>query len=60
MIAMSSSAWWAEQVRDARRDGVFPRNTAACQDFAGCTYLSLCADESGAVHQFHIREQRAA
>jgi hypothetical protein len=51
---------WAEQVRDARRDGVFPRNTAACQDFAGCTYLSLCADEPGAVHQFHIREQRAA
>jgi len=47
---------WAEQLRSARADGVWPRNTAACADFGGCRFLPLCSGEPGAAHQFVERE----
>lgn len=56
-LRLEAELWrWSEQVRDARRDGVFPRNTSACADFGGCQFLSLCCREPGADHQFVERE----
>jgi hypothetical protein len=56
-LRLEAELWrWAEQVRDARRDGVFPRNTAACADFGGCQFLPLCCREPGAATQFVERE----
>jgi hypothetical protein len=60
-LRLEQELWeWAEQIRRARRVGVFPRNTGACHDFGGCKYLALCAGEPGAEHQFRVREDRAA
>lgn len=52
-LRLEQELWrWAETVRDARRDGVWPRNTAACLDYGGCQFLALCAREPGAHLQF--------
>lgn len=51
---------WVEQIREARRTGVWPRNTGACYDHGGCAFLALCSREPGAIHQFREREQRPA
>lgn len=57
-LRLEQELWsWAEQVRAARRDGVFPRNTAACMDFGGCPFLALCCREPGAEHQFVERQR---
>lgn len=57
-LRLEQELWsWAEQVRAARRDGVFPRNTAACMDFGGCPFLALCCREPGALHQFVERRR---
>lgn len=56
-LRLEQELWtWSEQIRAARRDGVFPRNTAACADFGGCQFLALCCREPGAAHQFRVRE----
>lgn len=56
-LRLEQELWrWAEQVRDARHDGVWPRNTGACMDFGGCRYLALCSRDPGAEHQFHKSE----
>lgn len=56
-LRLEQELWtWSEQVRAARRDGVFPRNTAACSEYGGCEFLALCSREPGAIHQFRQRE----
>ena len=45
----------AQMVRENRRAGHWPRNTARCTEFGGCEYLPLCAGEPGAAHQFEVR-----
>lgn len=58
-LRLEQELWrWAETIRDARRDGIWPRNTAQCHEYAGCAYLALCAREPGADHQFVMREER--
>jgi hypothetical protein len=55
-LRLERELWrWAEQIRLARRDGTFPRDTSACTDFGGCRYLALCCDEPGAEHQYVVR-----
>jgi hypothetical protein len=57
-LRLEQELWrWAETVREARRSGVWPRNTGACHEYGGCRYLPLCADEPGAEHQFCVRER---
>jgi hypothetical protein len=52
-LRLEQELWrWAETVRDARRDGVWPRNTGACMDFGGCQFLALCSREPGAELQY--------
>lgn len=58
-LRLEQEVWtWAETLREARRTGVWPRNTAACHDFGGCRFLALCAREPGAEHQFVERQER--
>lgn len=60
-LRLEQELWrWAEQIRESRADGTWPRNTAACEDFNGCRYVALCADEPGAEHQFRERDPRDA
>lgn len=52
---LEAELWaWAEQIRQARLRGTFPRNTGACTEFggAGCEYLPACAREPGWETQF--------
>lgn len=52
-LRLEHELWrWAEQLRSARADGVWPRNTGACADFGGCRFLPLCSEEPGAEHQY--------
>lgn len=56
-LRLEQELWrWAEQVRDARRDGVWPRNSSACLDHGGCKYLPICSGEPGAMQQFRVSE----
>lgn len=58
-LRLEKEMWrWAELLRECRRDGTWPRNTAACLDHGGCVYLPLCSGEPGAEHQF--RRERSA
>lgn len=58
-LRLEQELWtWVEQIREARRTGVWPRNTAACHDYGGCAFLPLCAREPGAMNEFREREQR--
>lgn len=56
-LRLEREIWrWAEQVRSARADGVWPRNVASCSDWGGCMYVSLCCEEPGALGQFRVPE----
>lgn len=58
-LRLEAELWrWAESLRQAAASGVYPRNTASCLEWAGCSFLPLCAREPGASHQFRVREQR--
>lgn len=58
-LRLEQELWqWAEQLRQARRAGVWPRNTGQCHEYGGCRFLALCAGEPGAHHQFRVRETR--
>lgn len=60
-LRLEQELWrWAEQVRSARADGVFPRNVSHCRDFGGCQFLPLCSAEPGAAHLFSERPERVA
>ena len=57
-LRLERELWrWAEQIRESRKDGTWPRNTSACHEYGGCRFLSLCAGEPGARHQFVEREK---
>lgn len=45
---------WAEQIRQARERGTFPRNTASCTQWggAGCEYLAACSRQPGWESQY--------
>lgn len=60
-LRLERELWrWAEQIRESRKDGTWPRNTGACHDYGGCRFLPLCAGEPGARHQFveRVKETR--
>lgn len=58
-VRLEQELWrWAEQIRNARRDGVWPRDTDQCHEFGGCAFLPLCAREPGAEHQYVTRPER--
>lgn len=58
-LRLEREMWrWADQLRESRRDGTWPRNTGACRDYGGCRYLALCSNEPGAIEQFIERPRR--
>jgi transcriptional regulator with XRE-family HTH domain len=56
LLRLEQELWrWAEQVRAARADGLYPRNVSRCHDFGGCPYLPLCRRDRGAQRRYHER-----
>lgn len=52
-LRLERELWrWAEQIRESRRDGTWPRNVGSCSEYGGCQFLALCSGEPGAHHQF--------
>jgi hypothetical protein len=47
---------WADQLRHAKRHGVYPRNTSSCGDYGGCQFLDLCAGDPDAMSLFRRRD----
>lgn len=57
-LRLEQELWrWAEMVRDARHDGVWPRNVAACADYGGCRFIALCCGEPGAIESFLVHDE---
>jgi hypothetical protein len=58
-LRLEAELWqYADQLRAARRAGVWPRNPASCRDYGGCAFLPLCSGEPGARTQFVVRAKR--
>lgn len=58
---LEAELWaWAEQIRQARLRGTFPRNTASCTQWggAGCEFLAACSRQPGWESQYVEREAR--
>ena len=57
---LEAELWaWAEQIRQARERGTFPRNTASCTQWggAGCEYLAACSRQPGWESQYVTRPE---
>lgn len=60
-LRLEQELWrWAEQVRAARADGLYPRNVSRCHDFGGCAFLPICGRERGAQRRYHRRPDALA
>lgn len=56
LLRIEAELWtWAEQVRHAERQRVYPRNTSSCGDFGGCPYISLCSGDPDAMSLYRGR-----
>jgi hypothetical protein len=53
LLRIEAELWtWAEERRQAKRWGFFPRNVSHCKDFGGCQYLSVCAGDPDAMNLY--------
>lgn len=61
LLRVETELWtWAEQLRQARRHGFFPRNSSHCSDFGGCPFLALCVGDPDASSLYRERPKRDA
>jgi hypothetical protein len=59
LLRVEAELWvWAEQVRHARQQQIYPRNTAACSDYGGCQFIPICTGDPDAMSLYHVRPQR--
>lgn len=56
LLRIEAELWmWAEQLRSARRQRVWPRDTARCGDYGGCPFVALCAGDPDAASLYRVR-----
>lgn len=59
LLRVEAELWvWAEEVRHARQQQIYPRNTAACSDYGGCQFIPICTGDPDAMSLFRVRPQR--
>lgn len=59
-LRVEQELWeWARQLRDQRRQRLFPRNTSACLDFGGCEFLPKCLGDPDAHALYRVRPPHA-
>ena len=59
LVRTEAELWsWAQRLRDARADRVWPRNTSHCHDFGGCPYMTACLGDPDAPALYQVREER--
>lgn len=60
LLRVEGELWqWAEQLRAARRQRLWPRDTARCSDYGGCPFVPLCAGEPDAESLYRPRPEGA-
>jgi hypothetical protein len=61
LLRVEAELWmWAEDIRNLRRQRVYPRNTASCDDYGGCDYLPICTNAPDHDSLYRIREESHA
>lgn len=56
LLRTEAELWvWAEQLRQARATGFWPRNTSHCADFGGCAYIPVCTGDTDAENLYEIK-----
>jgi hypothetical protein len=59
LLRIEAELWvWAEQIRHAERQRLYPRNTAACGDYGGCMYIPVCSGDPDAMSLYHRRDDQ--
>lgn len=57
LVRIEAELWrWAEQLRAARREGTWARNSSHCSDFGGCAFIPLCVGDVDAPALYRRRE----
>lgn len=57
MLRVECEVWyWAQQLRDLRRQRLYDRNTSSCDDYGGCPYIPVCCGEPDAMALYRVRE----
>jgi hypothetical protein len=45
LLRVEAELWmWAEDIRNLRRQRIYPRNTGSCDDYGGCEYVPICTN----------------
>lgn len=56
LLRIEAELWvWADQLRQAKATGFWPRNTSHCADFGGCAYIPVCVGDPDAEHLYEIK-----
>lgn len=59
LVRVEAELWeWAEQLRSARRGGIYPRNTSQCAEYGGCTFLPICTGDPDALALYRRKPSR--
>jgi hypothetical protein len=57
LLRVEAELWmWAEDIRNLRRQRVYPRNTGSCDDYSGCQYLPICTNVPDHDSLYRVRE----
>lgn len=61
LAEIEAELWmWAEEVRHADRQRLYPRNTSACLEHGGCAFLPICVGDDDALSLYRRRPARLA
>jgi hypothetical protein len=57
LVQIEAELWrWAEQLRAARRERVWARNSSHCHDYGGCPFIPLCVGDPDAPALYRVTE----
>lgn len=61
LARIEAELWrWAEQLRAARRQGVWARNSSHCHDYGGCPFIPLCVGDPDAPALYRVNDRHVS
>jgi hypothetical protein len=59
LLRVECELWqWSRQLRDMRRQQLYPRNTDRCGDWGGCQFSPICSGDPDAMSLYRVRDKR--
>lgn len=59
LVRIEAELWeWAEQLRQARRRRLYPRNTSVCHEYGGCPFIPICVGDPDAKSLYQPKQPR--